>query len=164
MGEISAPGPAAELPPVEYPGGSFETFKELVLVAADAAYARAAEEKQQPVEVVHTTQACGTVSRELHDELETVGIATNYKGVPWLMWALHYHLNTGISTPEPVIVDATWQQFLPEPDPAKPSVIVIPESQVAEALTELGIPQDRHYLWLAAVPMLRPEKRPQDRI
>lgn len=48
------------------------------------------------------------------------------------------------------VLDATWQQFLFEKSPDKPSVMFVNRNYLSEKLDELGIPIDLHKVWLLA--------------
>lgn len=140
----------------KYPGGSFEVFSGIVLAAAAAAYERAGAEKGIDPAIVHTTTACGTVSRALHDELAQQNIHTGFRGYPFMRYFAHYHLDTGSATPEPIVIDGAYQQFLDEPNPDAPRVLIVPRLQIREALDAYGVSERHHRLWLEARDVDRP--------
>lgn len=68
----------------------------------------------------------------------------------------HYHLDTGSATPEPIVIDGAYQQFLDEPNPDAPRVLIVPRLQIREALDAYGVSERHHRLWLEARDVDRP--------
>lgn len=153
-----------EIPDAEqalYPGGSFEAFCGRINETAGPVYDRLAEGTDIDPALIHRWQLCGTTSRELHDSLQQdAGIETEFKGFPWRYWMAHYHLLT-TQTPQPVVVDPTWQQFVrdPYPHPRAPRVLIVPRAQILPALIALNVPSDRFKFWLEASTVARPQAR-----
>jgi len=50
-------------------------------------------------------------------------------------------------------LDPSWQQFLPLPDDSKPPELWVEADKIVERLREYGVSEERHHVWLDALPI-----------
>ena len=66
-------------------------------------------------------------------------------------WTVTFHdFVIFVEDGEEWIADPTWQQFLIEPNTELPHVLITKKSETVDTLTKLGIPKDKHAIWLDA--------------
>jgi hypothetical protein len=125
-------------------------------LAAKAAYRRAAREHDVDESHVHFDRLCEDVTETMFEHLS--------KRYPSQFKMLRYQqgLDAGIVSQHQFlvleddvtwVVDPTWQQFLPGPDPTRPKILRTPLSMLERTLTTYGVPQEFHCIWTEAVPI-----------
>jgi hypothetical protein len=71
----------------------------------------------------------------------------------------HHFLRTLMPNGDVILIDPTWQQYLPDGTDYSehPNVLIMPDDKVGEILSHHGVPEPLHRTWLAAKVDPRPE-------
>lgn len=128
---------------------------DLTNALADEVYRKVAIAHAEPVEVVHTRPLCVRASRYFYDEAKKIWTTSvQYREIFQGNYKLSHTHN---SINEAWRIDLTWQQFLypkrarPEDiDPALPKVLIIRQEELAQELSNLGVPKKLHLFWTRA--------------
>lgn len=99
---------------------------------------------------VHQRGICIQASVAMKLALEELGIVARLRSSPLFRNPSSFHDTCFIpdENGDGIVIDLTWQQFLPEPDDRLPKVLICKLSNLPTTLTSLGIPADKHRYWL----------------
>lgn len=121
-------------------------FLDKVFKATDISYKEISGSLDMKPDEVYFSRRCERINDVLKRELDKVGVNSSIaRYVGWDI-ANHEFIISNYSDKE-IVIDPTWQQFLNEPNPSLPKVLIAPREEIERKLTEVGVPIDKHHIW-----------------
>lgn len=109
-------------------------------------YEDVAAQRDVPIAEVYHSRNCEGVAKGIARKLQENGLSPEL--AMYVGWEVteHYFVEVPFEN-DIAIIDGTWQQFLDEPDPAKPKVLFTRKSELSQKLTALGVKPELHLIW-----------------
>ena len=120
--------------------------KEVIERYSEQTYQYASDWLGSPVAKIHRAKICGLLNGILLARLRCVGMEG--KMVTYHGPEVDHH--DFIELEEEWTIDSNWQQFLNKPGEKLPKVLICKKSTLPDVLSEFGIPQSKHRIWLTA--------------
>ena len=144
--------------------------KDLVQQVVFEAYEKVSRDTGEPLERIHSMRVCEQVSYEIACgflrrgmdcmTVETSGLhvdhETDFSSMGINVPISHFHVRV-LENGSTFVIDATWQQMLPQADAARPQYFFCLRSGLRKAIAEVGLHPLLLPLWEREVLLRRPE-------